>query len=91
MAEALYSTDYGTETARTPIAVPGRFVDRRGEAPAGNSAARERRQFTNSHQGLSPEAAELATAIDSYKAQHRRRFINYEEMLSVVKSLGYSR
>ena len=86
MAETLF----GTETARTPVAVPGRFVDRRGETPT-EQPARERRQFTNSHQGLSDEAAELASAIDSYKAQHRRRFINYEEMLSVVKSLGYSR
>ena len=87
MAEALY----GTETARTPVAVPGRFVDRRGEVPGSSPARGERRQFTNSHHGLSDDAAELASAIDSYKAQHRRRFINYEEMLSVVKSLGYSR
>lgn len=86
MTEALL----GIETARTPAAVSGRFVDRRGETPSGGPV-RERRQFTNSHQGLSDEAAELASAIDSYKAQHRRRFINYEEMLSVVKSLGYSR
>lgn len=66
------------------------FVDRRAEA-APTGVVRERRQFTNSHDGLSDEAAELARAIDSYKARHRRRFINYEEMLGVVKSLGYSR
>ena len=69
---------------------PSGFVDRRSETPAG-SLARERRQFANSHEGLSEEAGELARAIDSYKAKHRRRFINYEEMLSVIKSLGYSR
>ena len=86
MAETLF----GTETARTPVAVSGSFVDRRGATPT-KQPVRERRQFTNSHQGLSDQAAELASAIDSYKAQHRRRFINYEEMLSVVKSLGYSR
>ena len=51
---------------------------------------RERRQFTNSLDGLSPEAADLARAIDGYKLRHRRRFITYEEMLSVIKSLGYS-
>ena len=34
---------------------------------------------------------ELALAIDRYKLAHRRRFITYEEMLSVVKSLGYSK
>ncbi len=81
-----------TETlieAETPAAVPG-FVDRRSEKGA-PGVGRERRQFTNSHDGLSEEAGELARAIDSYKARHRRRFINYEEMLSVVKSLGYDR
>jgi hypothetical protein len=52
---------------------------------------RERRQFTNSHSELTPEARELAIAIDQYKLHHRRRFINYEEMLMVVKSLGYSK
>ena len=52
---------------------------------------RERRQFTNSHEELSPEARDLAQAIDSYKLMHRRRFITYEEMLAVVKSIGYKR
>ena len=51
----------------------------------------ERRQFANSHDDLSPEAAELAQAIDQYKLLHRRRFITFEEMLSVVQSLGYRR
>ena len=51
----------------------------------------ERRQFTNSYEELSPEASELALAIDHYKLVHRRRFITYDEMLSVVKSLGYQK
>ena len=51
----------------------------------------ERRQFANSYDELSPEAAELARAIDGYKVQHRRRFITFEEMLGVIKSLGYNR
>jgi len=51
----------------------------------------ERRQFANSHEGLSPEAQELAVAVDTYKLRHRRRFITYEEMLSVIKSLGYKK
>ncbi len=38
---------------------------------------------------LSPDARELATAIDNYKLQHRRRFITFEEMLYVMKMLGY--
>ena len=67
------------------------FVDRRNydEFPA--NPAVERRQFSNSHDDLSPEARELALAIDGYKMRHRRRFITYEEMLAVVCSLGYRR
>ncbi len=65
------------------------FVDRRTYVPGAPQPTVERRQFTNSHEGLSPEARELAQAIDQYKLYHRRRFITYEEMLSVVKSLGY--
>jgi hypothetical protein len=64
------------------------FVDRRNPLAA-DSPVRERRQFTNSHQALSPEAGEFAAAIDQYKLLHRRRFIDFEEMLSVIKSLGY--
>ena len=30
-------------------------------------------------------------AIDQYKLLHRRRFITYEEMLSVFQSLGYEK
>lgn len=67
------------------------FVDRRNYTVQAGTPQRERRQFTNSHDELSPEARALAQAIDSYKLMHRRRFITYEEMLSVVKSLGYSR
>jgi hypothetical protein len=67
------------------------FVDRRNYSSQAGAPHRERRQFTNSHEELSPEARELAVAIDSYKLIHRRRFITYEEMLAVVKSLGYSR
>jgi len=70
----------------TPVAP---FIERREATPANTSAGRERRQFVNSHEHLSPEANELATAIDQYKLQHRRRFINFEEMLSIMKSLGY--
>ena len=41
------------------------------------------------HRDLTPDAQELAQEIDRYKFRHRRRFINYEEILSVVKALGY--
>jgi hypothetical protein len=64
------------------------FVDRRKNL-AVQAPIFERRQFANSHRDLSPEAAELALAIDGYKLQHRRRFITYEEIFEIVKSLGY--
>ena len=67
------------------------FVDRRDPAATDNMPICERRQFSNSHEELSPEAAELARAIDQYKLFHRRRFITFEEMLGVIKSLGYTR
>lgn len=67
------------------------FVDRRGPVQLLDQPLFERRQFANSYDELSPEAAELARAIDGYKVQHRRRFVTFEEMLAVIKSLGYRR
>ena len=65
------------------------FLDRRNSVVLPDAAGSERRQFADSHDDLSSEAQELATAIDAYKLRHRRRFISYEEMLSVVKMIGY--
>jgi hypothetical protein len=65
------------------------FVNRRDYDHGTAAPGRERRQFANSHEGLSPEAKELALAVDQYKLAHRRRFITYEEMLCVLKSIGY--
>ncbi len=64
------------------------FPERRESNPLAKPVI-ERRQFGNSHSELSPEARNLGLAIDQYKLVHRRRYITYEEMLSVVKSLGY--
>jgi len=74
-------------TTLSPPSVP--FVDRRAYDPGIGRPSQERRQFNNSHDELSPEARDLALAIDEYKLIHRRRFITFEEMLGVVKSLGY--
>jgi hypothetical protein len=71
--------------------LPEQFLDRRDYSSQGGAPGGERRQFTNTYEELSPDARELAQAIDAYKLMHRRRFITYEEMLSVVKSLGYGR
>ncbi|MDX1965019.1 MAG: hypothetical protein SFX18_17870 [Pirellulales bacterium] len=67
----------------------GTLLNRRSYT--GDSPAVERRQFTNSHEGLSPDGRELAIAIDRYKLTNRRRFITYDEILNIVISLGYSR
>jgi len=74
-----------SQVAEAPVP----FVERRVSRPQNSFDGRERRQFTNSHDELSPDARELATAIDNYKLQHRRRFITFEEMLHVMKLLGY--
>lgn len=65
------------------------FLDRRDPNRGNNAPGVERRQFSNSHEDLSPRARELAIAIDEYKIRNRRRFITYEEILSVVDELGY--
>ncbi len=65
------------------------FVERRSSS--GGSAGLERRQFGNSYDGLTPDARELAEAIDSYKIRHRRRYITFEEMLAVIRELGYQK
>jgi hypothetical protein len=67
------------------------FVDRRSYDEFQATPAVERRQFSNSYEELSPDARELALAIDGYKMRHRRRFITYEEILAIVCSLGYHR
>nr|AUN37419.1 hypothetical protein [uncultured bacterium] len=68
---------------------PATFIDRRGNDSGLAGPVRERRQFADGHSGLSSEAQALANAVDQYKLMHRRRFITHEELLSVIKSLGY--
>jgi hypothetical protein len=66
------------------------FQDRRQSSlpPVGGF---DRRQFGNTYDDLSAEARELALAIDAYKLKKGRRFINFDEMLEVIQSLGYHR
>ena len=73
----------GLETPSAP------FVDRRDYTTSLGAPTVERRQFANSHDGLSPAARDLALAVDEYKIRHRRRFVTYEELLGVIASLGY--
>lgn len=66
------------------------FVDRR-QSNSGQAPGVERRQFSTNHTSADPEVAELANAIDQYKLTHRRRFITFEELHQVIKSLGYTK
>ena len=77
--------------ADLPHVVPNQFVDRRDPGLQRNSPGLERRQFSDGHDQLSPDAAELGRAIDQYKLEKCRRYISYEEMLQVIKSLGYDK
>jgi len=70
-----------------PGVPPGGFVDRRRGAARGPQT--ERRQFGSSHEGLSEPGRELALAIDEYKLRHHRRYITCDEMLAVIRQLGY--
>lgn len=67
------------------------FPDRRSPGTVPVPPGVERRQFSSSHQDLSPAGREIAFAIDEYKIRHRRRFITYDEMLHVLSSLGYKK
>ena len=67
------------------------FVDRRNPNVQRNSPGLERRQFSDGRDSLSEDARELGQAIDQYKVQNCRRYISYEEMLSVIRSLGYEK
>lgn len=66
------------------------FVDRR-ESIKSKGAPGERRQFGSAHLGLTEDGRELATAIDRYKLEHHRRYITCDEMLAVLRTLGYDR
>lgn len=64
---------------------------RRNRDSSKDGYARERRQFGSSHADLSEDGCELAAAIDRYKMRHHRRYITCDEMLVVMRELGYSK
>ena len=74
----------------------GEFFERRGRQTApprhsGSTTSSDRRQFGNSHRGLSEAGRELAQAIDRYKLENHRRYITCDEMLTILGELGYER
>ena len=70
---------------------PEFFVDRRANDVSDRSPAFDAGSFPIRMKNFRPRPSNWPCAIDGYKLRHRRRFITYEEMLSVVKSLGYAR
>jgi hypothetical protein len=87
--EANMSTKHQSLNDTPSAAQQDVYIDRRSGIHKRNSPGLERRQFTDGHANLTPEAAELGHAIDRYKLENRRRYISYEEMLAVIKSIGY--
>ncbi len=79
-----------TAAANQEMSLPAGFVDRRRKEN-GSGVPDERRQFGNSYNELTAEGRELALAIDAYKINNRRRYITPDEMLQIVRTLGYSR
>ncbi|WP_237729329.1 hypothetical protein [Schlesneria paludicola] len=67
---------------------PRPFVERRGTGEA-REGGPERRQFRATPDSSRPEVAEMAAAVDAYKARHRRRFITFDELYDVIAELGY--
>lgn len=67
---------------------PRTFVERRGSGDE-REGGPERRQFKATPDPSRPDVAELAAAVDAYKARHRRRFITFDELFDVMLSLGY--
>lgn len=49
------------------------------------------KQYGSRFEELNKEADELADALEKYKLIHRRRYISFEEMLAILRSLGYKR
>jgi hypothetical protein len=81
------------EATPTPVPATPEFVDRRqGPAVTENQTVPvERRQFGNSYADLSAAGRELGEAVDRYKLVNRRRYVTYDELISVIESLGYKK
>ena len=68
---------------------PTVFVDRRQPDVQDRPEGTDRRQFSDAQSSTSPDAMELAEAVDQYKLRHRRRFITFDELYDVLMTLGY--
>lgn len=84
-------TTQDTPQSQSSNELPPGFVDRRDPNRQRKSTGLERRQFSDGHNHLSKNAAELGRAVDQYKLENHRRFVTYEELLAVITELGYSK
>lgn len=69
----------------------GAVADRRKSYPDYSPLGRDRRQFGANYDDLTIAGRDIAVAIDRYKVEHHRRFINADELLAIILSTGYSR
>ena len=74
-----------------PAEDPEGFVHRKPASSKYEEVGIERRQFPNADVKLSPAAQELGKMIDVYKMTHGIQRINFEELLMVMRSLGYAK
>ncbi len=79
------------ESQPTSDSIPAGFQDRRDPNRQRKNTGLERRQFSDGHNNLSPDAAEIGRAVDQYKLENHRRFVTYEELLCVINQLGYEK
>jgi hypothetical protein len=70
---------------------PEGFTERRKSYPDYSPLGRDRRQFGANYDDLSADGRDIGVAIDRYKLERHRRFINADELLSILVSLGYQR
>ena len=75
-------------TGNPPARPPAPAVKPAASAPVSSAASAEVSPVRDEDL-LFLEEVNGQQAIDSYKVMHRRRFITYDEMLAIVKSLGY--
>jgi len=79
------------QTFFIPPQDPEGFVKRRPASSRYEQAGIERRQFPNVGIELSAEAEELGHAIDLFKFTNEKKRVNAEELLTIIRSLGYVR
>ena len=79
------------QTFVIPVDDPEGFVRRQPASPQYDQVGIERRQFPNLGVELSVEGKELERAIDIFKKLNGKKRINSDELLMVVRAMGFER